>query len=93
MALMKVIEVLAESPTSWEEAAQSAVDEASRTLRGIRSIYIKEFEAKVEDDRVTRFRVNAKITFEVEGSRAETEGTGARRARAQASGRSTRRRR
>lgn len=66
MALMKVIEVLAESPNSWEEAAQNAVKQASESLRGIASIYIKEFEAKVENDRITSYRVNAKVTFAVE---------------------------
>jgi flavin-binding protein dodecin len=42
--LVKVIEVLAQSDKSWEEAAQQAVGEASNTLRNIRSIYIKAFE-------------------------------------------------
>jgi flavin-binding protein dodecin len=56
MALIKVIEVLAESPNSWEEAAQTAVQQASET----------EFEAKVENDRITSYRINAKITFAVE---------------------------
>jgi dodecin len=67
MALMKVIEVLAESPNSWEEAAQNAVRQASESVRGVSSIYIKEFEAKVENDRITSYRINAKITFAVEG--------------------------
>ena len=66
MALMKVIEVLAESPDSWEDAAQNAVKQASESLRGIASVYIKEFEAKVENDRITSYRVNAKITFALE---------------------------
>ena len=51
MALIKVIEVLAESPNSWEEAAQTAVKQASESVRGIASVYVKEFEAKVENDR------------------------------------------
>jgi dodecin len=67
MALMKVIEVLAESPNSWEEAAQNAVKQASESVRGVSSIYIKEFEAKVENDRITSYRINAKITFAIEG--------------------------
>jgi dodecin len=44
--LVKVIEVLAQSDKSWEDAAQQAVGEASNTLRNIRSIYIKEFEGQ-----------------------------------------------
>ncbi len=65
MAIVKVIEVLAESDTSWENAAQQALDEASRTVRNIRSIYIKEFQAIVRDDKIDKFRINAKISFVV----------------------------
>ena len=64
--VVKVIELLSESPKSWEDAAQSAVNEASKTLRNIRSIYIKEFTAAVDNDKVTSYRVNAKVTFEME---------------------------
>ena len=67
MALIKVIEVLTESPNSWEEAAQTAVTEAAASVRGIASVYVKEFEAKVENDRITSYRINAKITFPIEG--------------------------
>jgi flavin-binding protein dodecin len=67
MALIKVIEVLAESPNSWEEATQTAVKEASASVRGIASVYVKEFEAKVENDQITSYRINAKITFAIEG--------------------------
>jgi flavin-binding protein dodecin len=73
MSIVKVIEVLAESPRSWEEAAQQALDEASRSVRGIRSIYVKEFQATVEDGRIRSYRINAKITFEVE-SGAQRQG-------------------
>ena len=59
---------MAESPESWEAAAQKAVDDASKSLRGISSVYVKEFEAKVENNRVTSFRINAKVTFEIEGT-------------------------
>jgi dodecin len=64
--IVKVIEVLSESATSWEEAAQNVVIEAAKTLRNIRSVYIKEFTAAVENDKVTSYRVNAKVTFEME---------------------------
>lgn len=66
--IVKVIEMLAQSETSWEDAAQTAVTEASKTLRHIRSIYIKEFEAAVENGKITKYRVNAKISFEFEGA-------------------------
>lgn len=68
MALIDVIEILTESDTSWEEAAQQAVQTAAKTVRGIRSIYIKEFEAVVENNQITRYRINAKISFVHEGT-------------------------
>lgn len=68
MSVVKVIEVLAESDKSWEEAANTAVRHASKSLHNIRSIYIKEMEGVVEGDRVTKFRVNAKITFKLDDS-------------------------
>lgn len=68
MAVIKVIELLAESEQSWEDAAQQALAEAQKTVRGIRSVYVKEFEAKVENDRITAYRVNAKISFAIEKS-------------------------
>jgi dodecin len=63
MAIVKVIEILAESDTSWEDAAQRALDEASMTVRNIRSIYIKEMQAIVKDNKIDKFRIDAKISF------------------------------
>jgi dodecin len=51
---------------SWEDAVQGVVSEASKTLRNIRSVYIKEFTAAVEHKKGTAYRVNAKVTFEME---------------------------
>ncbi len=42
------------------------VEEATRTLRGVTSVWIKEFQATVEDDRVRNFRVTAKVSFVME---------------------------
>ncbi len=64
--IVKVIELLTQSEKSWEDAAQNAVTEASKTVRNIRSIYIKEFEAAVENGKITQYRINAKIAFEFE---------------------------
>ena len=68
MSMLKVIEVLAQSDKSWEDAAQNAVTEAARSVRGIKSIYIKELEAVVENNKVKQYRINAKISFLLEGS-------------------------
>ncbi|MDQ3625009.1 MAG: dodecin family protein [Verrucomicrobiota bacterium] len=67
--MVKVIEVLAQSGTSWEEAAKNALNEAKKTLRNIRSIYIKDLEAKVENDEIVEFRINAKISFDLDTDR------------------------
>ena len=66
MAVVKVIELLAESDQSWEDAAQVALDEAAKTVRNIKSLYIKEFQAIVKDGQIASHRVNAKISFVVE---------------------------
>lgn len=65
MAVLKVIEVLANSETSWEDATKKAVKEASKTVKNIRSVYVQEQSAVVNGDTVTEFRVNVKLTFEV----------------------------
>ena len=64
--IVKVIELMSQSPNSWEEATQNVASEASKTLRNIRSIYVKEFTAAVENEKVTSYRINAKVTFEME---------------------------
>lgn len=67
MAIVKVIEVIAESPTSWEEATQKAVEEAARTVDGINQVWISSMKAVVEGSRVTAYRVVAKVSFVVKG--------------------------
>lgn len=61
--VIKVIELLSESETSWEDAAQQAVARAAQTLHGIKSIYIENFEAKVEQNKIVSYRINAKVSF------------------------------
>jgi dodecin len=68
-SMVKVIEVLAQSPHSWEDATRRAVAEASRTIRGIRSVYVQDMQAIVENDQVVCFRINAKISFALEENR------------------------
>lgn len=66
MAVLKVIEVLANSEKSWEDAARSAIEKASQTVKNIRSVYINEQSVVVKDNKITHFRINAKITFEID---------------------------
>jgi dodecin len=66
MPVVKVIEILAESPQSWEAATRVALEEATKSVRNIKSIYVKEFQAIVEDDQIVNYRVNVKIAFVVQ---------------------------
>ena len=66
MSMLKVIEVLAESDKSFEDAAQSAVTKASESVRNIKSIYIKDMNASVENNKIVSYRVNTKISFLLE---------------------------
>lgn len=61
--VLKVLELLAESDKSWEDAAAQAVKKASETLHNVKSIYIENFEAKVDGEKIVEYRVNAKVTF------------------------------
>lgn len=64
--IVKVIEVIASSEKSFSDAAQNAVKEASKSVKNIRSIYIKEMNANVENNLIVSYAVNAKISFELE---------------------------
>ncbi len=65
MAVLKVIEVLANSEKSWEDATKKAVAQASKSVKNIRSVYVQDQSASVKDGEISDFRVNVKITFEV----------------------------
>ncbi len=66
MAVLKVIEVLANSEKSWEDATQKAVDQAAKSLKHIRSVYVQEQSAIVKDGKIVEYRVNLKLSFEIE---------------------------
>jgi flavin-binding protein dodecin len=66
MSIHKVIEVISQSDKGWKEAAQAAVNDAGKTVKNIRSIYINQFQATVSKNKIVQYRVNANITFELE---------------------------
>ena len=66
MSVLKVIEVLASSEKSWEDATKIAVEQAAKTLKNIRSAYVQDQSVSVKDGKVHEFRVNLKLTFELE---------------------------
>ena len=65
MAILKVIEILADSDVSWEDATRNAIKQASTSVNNIRSAYVQSQSVVVKDGDVGSFRVNVKITFEV----------------------------
>jgi dodecin len=64
--VMKVLELMSESGKSWEDAAQTAVTKASKSVKHIRSVWVQEFSATVDaKGKLSTYRVNCKVTFEV----------------------------
>lgn len=66
MAVMKVLEIMANSDKSWEQAVKNAVKTAAKSVKNIRSVYVKDQTANVSGDNITDYRVIVKITFEVD---------------------------
>lgn len=66
MSTVKVIEIIASSEKSFDDATRNALTEASKSVNNIQSIYVKEMKAKVENNKITSFRVNAKVSFIVD---------------------------
>ena len=66
MKMVKVIEVIASSDKGFTEAAQNAVAEAAKTVKNIKSIYIENMNANVENNQIVSYAVNAKISFEID---------------------------
>ncbi len=65
MAILKVIEILASSDKSWEDATRKAVKKASKSVKNIKSAFVQSQSVTVDGDSVSEYRVNVKITFEV----------------------------
>ena len=63
MSVLKVVEILGNSPKSWEDAVDQVLNEASKTIKNIKSVYIQDMQAMVKDNKVTEYRINAKVTF------------------------------
>lgn len=65
MSIVKVIEVLATSTKSFDDAAQNAVKEASKSVKNIVSVYVKDMSGKVENNSIVSYGVTAKISFKI----------------------------
>jgi len=66
MAVMKVIELMADSKKSWEDATQCATMKAAKSVKNIKSVYVADHSATVDKKgKITSYRVNVKVTFQV----------------------------
>lgn len=65
MAVVKVIEIIAESTESWEAAVQDAVTEVSKTVKNLKTVYVKDLQAVLEENKIVKYRANLKISFVV----------------------------
>lgn len=63
MSVAKIIEISAESPTSFEDAIAQGITKASKTVHGIKSAWVKEQHVVVENGKVAFYRVDLKLTF------------------------------
>jgi dodecin len=69
MPIVKVIELIASSEKSIEDALQNAVSEASKTIHNIDSVYVKDIKAHVKDGRISSYGVITKISFRLDEKR------------------------
>lgn len=65
-SVYKIIELVGTSPESWEKAAASAVEVASKSLRDLRIAEIAEQDMQIENGKVTAYRAKVKLSFKVE---------------------------
>jgi flavin-binding protein dodecin len=73
MPVARVVEISSTSPESFEDAIVQGVDRATKTLRNVRSAWVKEQEAEVNDGRITAYKVNMNVTFVLDGESGEGE--------------------
>jgi flavin-binding protein dodecin len=63
MAVLKVIEILGNSTVSFEDAVQNVINEVSKSVKNIESVYIKDMQVTVHNNKIAQYRVNAKVCF------------------------------
>jgi dodecin len=66
-SIVKVVEVIAQSETSFDDAVEQALKEASQTIENIKEIWVSGQKAIVENNRIVEYRVTTKISFLVKG--------------------------
>lgn len=63
MSVFKVIEILGNSTVSFEDAVQNVINDSSKTVKNIKSVYVQDMQVTVNNNEITEYRVNTKVTF------------------------------
>ncbi|MFT5737216.1 MAG: flavin-binding protein dodecin [Maribacter sp.] len=63
MSVLKVIEIMGNSTVSFENAVENVIKETSKTIKNIKSVYIKDMQVVVENNHITQYRVTTKVSF------------------------------
>ena len=63
----RVTEIIGTSPTSWEDAARTAVETAAASLRDLRVAEVNKLDLKIESGKVVAFRAKVSLSFKYEG--------------------------
>ena len=63
MSVAKVTEIISSSPKSFDDAVDTGIDRACKTLHNVRGAWVKDQEVRVEDGKVVEYRVTMKVTF------------------------------
>jgi hypothetical protein len=66
MSVVKIIELVGESTKNWDDAIRNVIAEAQKSLRGITRIGVREFDVRMNKDKVDVFRVRAEVSFRIE---------------------------
>ena len=73
MAIVKVIEVIASSEKSFDDAVKQAVKETSKTIRNIDSVWVKDMKAHVKDGKIKSYGVICKVSFRLDKDKDKDE--------------------
>jgi flavin-binding protein dodecin len=63
MAVARVTEISSTSPKGFEDAMVQGIARATKTLRNVKSAWVKEQRVEVQNDRITEYQVNLLVTF------------------------------